>query len=131
MMKNLVVVKFLDGKMVKGNTRDFMPKREEFHVQDENNPEDSILVEFSRLKAVFFVKTVEGNKNFVESSDLSRKRMYGKQLEVGFLDGEVIKGYTQSYNPKDRGFFMFPADEESNNERIFVVKSSTRYIKFF
>jgi len=38
-------------------------------------------------------------------------------------------GTTEDYNPKKTGFFMFTADADSNNSRIFIVNASVRQVK--
>ena len=45
-----------------------------------------------------------------------------------FEDDEVIVGTTSDYCKGDSGFFLVPAHAEGNNERCFVVVSSTRDI---
>jgi hypothetical protein len=49
---------------------------------------------------------------------------------VVFKDSEVILGTTQGYQPGRPGFFIFPADPRSNNERVYVVSSATQEISF-
>ena len=49
------------------------------------------------------------------------------------LDGvndyrEVIVGTTQGYQPGRPGFFVYPADAASNNERCFVITAATRRV---
>ncbi|MBN1354952.1 hypothetical protein JXA40_01645 [bacterium] len=129
-MRNLVVAKNLDGTLVKGFTRDFMPRQEIFHIVDEHDPGICQTIYMSKLKALFFVRSTQGNRDHVESLDVSKRKMYGKPIQVEFLDGEIITGFTQAYRPKDKAFFMFPADEKSNNERIYVNRDATRTIKF-
>ena len=46
-----------------------------------------------------------------------------------FRDGEFICGYTLSWSPDREGFFLFPADADSNNQRIYVITGSTLEIK--
>ena len=81
------------------------------------------------MKAIFFVKDSDG--------DESREDKYddditggGRKIKVEFSDGEVVIGYTLSYSPDRHGFFMTPADLKGNNERIFVIKSATKNVKF-
>jgi hypothetical protein len=40
---------------------------------------------------------------------------------VVFKDGETIVGSTTAYDGARPGFFMTPADPQSNNDRIYVV----------
>jgi len=127
MVVNKVVARFKDGTLLKGKTNDFSPDRECFHLELLNNKVVNIKME--KLKAVFFVKDFEGNKN--------RKDTYedvivggGKKIKVQFFDGEIMIGYTLSYSPNRQGFFIVPADRGSNNERIFVINSATQRIEF-
>jgi hypothetical protein len=128
-LKNLVVAKQINGNLIKGFTRDFNPKTEVFHIIDEHEPADSKTVAISNLKALFFVRSTAGNKDYIESSDIDRSK-YGKAIEVQFDDGEIITGYAQIYHPHEKGFFMFPSDPKSNNERIFINKSATKQVRF-
>ena len=54
----------------------------------------------------------------------------GRKIKVTFSDGEIITGYTLGYSPNRQGFYMTPADLQSNNVRIFVIKSATEKIEF-
>jgi hypothetical protein len=127
-IENKVVVRFRDGKMVKGYTYDFNPHKEVFHVTEAQYSKDVIEVSNSLLKAVFFVKTFEGNKDHRGPDDFSLESLKsapGLKVKVTFSDGEVMYGSTNGYQPERKGFFIFPADEESNNERVFIIRQST------
>ncbi len=124
---NKVVVRFKDGVIMKGQTSDFFPNKKEFHL--EVQPGKIVSINTNELKAVFFVKDLEGDEN--------RKDIYddiiaggGKKIEVQFADGEVIVGFSQGYSPERIGFFFIPADKKGNNDRIFVVTSATKKITF-
>ena len=87
MAANKVVIHFKDGTIKKGNTSDFLPNKKSFHLSILGGDVETIEVE--NLKAVFFVKDYEGNKD--------HKRDYkdiiaggGKKVEVSFNDGETI-----------------------------------------
>ncbi len=54
----------------------------------------------------------------------------GRKVRVLFTDGELLVGTTQGYDARRPGFFVFPADTESNNERIFVVRGAIQQISF-
>jgi small nuclear ribonucleoprotein (snRNP)-like protein len=127
-IENKVVVRFRDGKMVKGYTYDFHPHKEVFHVTETQYSKDVTEVSNSLLKAVFFVKTFEGNKDHRGPEDFSLeslKNAPGLKVKVTFSDGEVMYGSTNGYQPDRKGFFIFPADEESNNERVYIIRQST------
>ncbi len=126
MMQHKIVSHFLDGRILKGVTCNFGPERPSFHMELESTGEQ-VEVQVSELKSVFFVKDLNGNKDYQEKKDVER-RGYGRRLEVQYVDGETIVGYTQGYSSNRPGFFISPADPESNNDRIFVVRSSTEAV---
>ncbi len=60
MIANKIVVKFKDGKIVKGWSTDFGPKKEIFHLNPlEEYGKDILEIEISSLKAVFFCKRLQ------------------------------------------------------------------------
>lgn len=127
MEANRVVVKFKDEKMLKGKTSDFFPNKSQFHLELITG--ELLDVHVEELKAIFFVKDYDGNKE--------RKKEYkdditgtGRKMEVNFSDGESIIGFTLGYSPDRQGFYLTPADLDGNNIRIFVVKSATKKIAF-
>ena len=127
-IENKVVVRFQDGRMLKGYTHDFNPNKEIFHVTEGQDKGKVIEVSTSLLKAIFFVKTFEGNRNHRSADDFTReslKNVPGLKVKITFSDGEVMYGSTHGYAPERKGFFIFPADKESNNERVFVIVEST------
>ena len=52
----------------------------------------------------------------------------GQHVEVRFRDGEVIVGTADSPRTDALGFFLVPADPESNNLRVYVVAAATRAV---
>ena len=127
---NRVVVRYRDGRLVKGTTRDFLPTKPLFHLHPGDSSE-AVEVRLNELKAVFFVRRLEGDPNYNEHKDLPEQGMasLGKKIAVVFEDGESLAGYTHSYNPNNPGFFMTPVDPNSNNVRVFVVRDSVREVK--
>jgi hypothetical protein len=126
-----VIVRYTDGKLIKGYTQDFHPARLRFHIWPSMTAEASeqMIVPIPRLKAVFFVRDFTGNAAHVEQSVFDRPR-HGRKIEVTFVDSEVIVGSTLNYQPEGDGFFVLPADARSNNVRIFVVSGSVRHVRF-
>ena len=47
-----------------------------------------------------------------------------------FSDGEVLVGTTTGYQPGRPGFFLEPADPESNIERAYIITAATRAVDF-
>jgi hypothetical protein len=127
MQTNMIIVRFKDGMIMKGNTSDFSQNKVRFHLNRMDGKTEEIDIE--NLKAVFFVKNFEGNKDYQEKYEDSIHGA-GRKIEIEFTDGESITGYALGYSPDRHGFFITPADLNSNNERIFVVKSAMTHIKF-
>jgi hypothetical protein len=128
-MENKVVLHFAGGKIQKGTTENFFPNKELFHFKDLKTGTSS-QINFLSLKAVFFVKNFDGNPAYHEKIDAERVG-FGKKIRIVFKDGETLIGYTQGFTPNRPGFIVFPADSNSNNERIFVITKSTSEVKFY
>jgi hypothetical protein len=127
---NKVVVACIDGRRLKGHAYNFSAAADHFQLfsEDESSRHAGVLVKFTDLKAIFFVKDFAGNSRYQDRHDLP-PHGHGRGIEVTFKDGETIAGTTESYNPQRIGFFLFPADQGGNNIRIFVVNKSVRQVK--
>lgn len=86
-------------------------------------------VPLTGLKAVFFVKDFEGDRTYQERTDLERVG-FGKKMQVDFRDGETLIGYSHGFSPGRAGFFLFPADPDSNNDRIYILTAATKAARF-
>ena len=123
-MQNDVVAHYLNGNIVKGTSVDVAPGKGFCHI---NTEEGLSKVEFKDLKALYFVKTLEGNSERkdiqeVEEDDI---RLRGSRLlEVVFKDGERLVVLCNSFPPKTERFFVLPVDMDSNNERILVNRDA-------
>lgn len=127
-MQNTVVVRFPDGAVLKGITNNFFPNKDRFHLTDKDTGEVRE-ISITGLKAVFFVHSFDGDAAYSDRSDVERTGL-GKKIEVEFKDGETLLGYSQGYTPNRSGFFVFPADPQSNNDRVFVLTAATRSVRF-
>ena len=133
---NQLVARFTDGRMVKGTTLDFSRAKDVFHVTvaaaPENPPCDetpTVAVHTADLKALFFVKDLTGDPQHVEKKDLdSAPTPGGRRIKAAFADGEVLLGTTTSYQPGLLGFFLVPADPDSNIVRAYVVAAATQVV---
>jgi len=127
---NKAVVAFLDGRRLKGYPFNFSALRESFRLfpTETSRQEEGKDVLMKDLKAVFFVKTFEGHPEYHESDTLDQLK-HGRKIEVVFPDGEKIVGSTEGYNPQKLGFYVFPADPNSNNIRVFVINKNTHHVR--
>jgi hypothetical protein len=130
---NKVIARFADGRMLKGLTADFFPTKDCFHVSVAMAPPGAKPVEIQtkQLKALFFVKDLEGDSEYTERKDFDPSHPpVGRRIRVEFEDGEVLVGITQGYQSGRPGFFLEPADVGSNNERCYVVSAAAHEIRF-
>ena len=121
-----VVLRYLNGKILKGYTQDFFPNKDRFHLFPVDQPKSQATeVVMNGLKAVFVVRDFGGNPTYDERRHfLEGERPAGRRVEVTFSDGEILVGSTLGYDLNRPGFFVFPADPHGNNVRVFVVCSA-------
>jgi hypothetical protein len=129
MLPNRIVARFADGRMLKGTTQDFAPAKDSFHVIGSEGGARPVKVVVSELKAVFFVKSLVGNAAYHEIKEFDGPTL-GRKVQVTFKDGEVLVGSTQAYQADRPGFFMVPADPQSNNDRIYIVAGAVQKVTF-
>ena len=131
MERMLVAAHYSNGKIIKGYTIDFFPNKDRFHVTLVDKPSDRpIEVMVNQLKAVFVVRDLKGNPQYVErKSYMEGETPYGTPLELTFEDGEVMVGSSMGIDLRRQGFFITPADPNSNNLRVFVVCSALKRIR--
>jgi len=134
MIKKKVIIKYKDGKILKGWVEEFKPQRDSFILFPlfEYSEEKNLVINFESLKAVFFVKDFIGNKDYQKvrtfNIDINITPTQRKII-VNFLDNERLYGTCLTYGRYKKGFFVFPIDPKDNNERIFVVHSSTKNVR--
>ena len=76
------------------------------------------------------VRDFTGNDSYEELKSFPPgKKPFGRKVEVTFQDGEILVGSTLGYDLKREGFFMVPADPESNNIRAFLVSSAIKSVR--
>ena len=128
-----VIMRYTDGRLIKGYTNDFSPNKTQFHVRSiDSSPTDmGVEVRIRDLKAVFFVKDFAGNPEYHEKKDFSgSQQAVGRKMEVTFKDGEVMVGSTMGHDPKRPGFFLTPADPQGNALRVFVIAAAVSRTRF-
>jgi hypothetical protein len=128
-----VIMRYADGRLIKGYTNDFFPNKPLFHVRsiDSDRADKGVEVSIKELKAVFFVKDFTGNAAYYEEKKFPEgQRPSGRKVEVTFSDGEVLVGSTLGYDPSRPGFFVVPSDAQSNNLRVFVISSAVKKFRY-
>src|SRR5262245_42805911 len=112
---NRIVARFQDGRVLKGFTADFVPAKDHFHMTEDGQPAGAkpVQVKVADLKALFFVKTFEGDPSHQDSNDPAIGGP-GRRIKVTFKDGETVVGTTQGYDKTRPGFFVVPVDRTSN-----------------
>jgi hypothetical protein len=128
-----IIVRFADGRIMKGYTQNFSPNKPTFHLRpaDPKASEETIEVLVQELKAVFFVRDFSGDPNYKEQKKFpDGAKPSGRVVEATFKDGERIIGSTLGYDPRRPGFFIFPGDLNWNNLKIFVVSQAVRWVRY-
>ena len=128
---NRLVVRYLDGRMLKGYGRDFQPTRGMIDIWSEpDGPMESrMTIPLPQLKAVFFVHDFDGDPAYVSPSSEEGSGI-GRRITITFVDGEVLRGTTLSYSQGGPGFFVSPLDSKTNNLKMFVLAGAIRHVQF-
>jgi hypothetical protein len=117
----LVAVRFRDKRLVKGWTFDFLPNREFFHVREEG-ADAPARISTEALKAVFFIKTMGRSPDCVDKRTFEERQGTETKVWIEFVDGEKLAGWSNSFGSAKAGFFVFPADPDSNMEKAYVFR---------
>jgi hypothetical protein len=128
-----VVVRYSDGRILKGYTQNFAPDKAFFHLLpvDAEFPDQNKSISFKGLKAVFFVRDFTGNQSYIEKKIFPQgMNIIGRKIEVTFKDGEVLIGSTMGYDSGRTGFFVYPSDRNWNLLRAFVVSEAIESVRF-
>jgi len=131
-----LVVRFNDGSLLKGYVKDFSPYMKEITLAEATTGVIHIL-KTDNMKAVFFVKSFEGDIDYRERKSYGIRKPAGHRAFVKFKDGECFVGFLNGKVPWEKGFFLsrkesdgmkgfflLPADEDANNIKVFVISSS-------
>ena len=105
-------------------------QRDEIRVRPAGSESTSVF-KLESLKALFFVKSFDGNPDHREAQHFAEAPVYpGIWIRVRFFDQEVIEGVVEnSIRPfVEPGLLLRMPDSESNNLAAYVVKSSLQEI---
>jgi hypothetical protein len=119
--RHKAVVRFLDGTLRKG-----------WFVRMDEPPDHNIVmldleeilfkVPLRNIKAVFFVRSWEGDSNYYNPQGYNLQNDRLNRLWVEFTDGEVLWGRSMNYCMESPGFFLFPANTDANNRTVLINK---------
>jgi hypothetical protein len=117
-----VVVRYADGRVLKGYA-DFDPEQPFLRLVPLGDPDaEGVKIALTELKAVFFVRSFDGDPGRDESKDLYQARpLDTRKVSVRFRDGEELVGHTRQLDRYRSGLFFTPLDPRSNNLRVFAV----------
>ena len=132
------VLRFLDGTILKGYLEGFTEEALEITLRAVE-AKTKTTVDTNGLKAIFFVKTFEGDRQYNEKKSYGIRKAKGRRTFVKFKDGEDMVGFIEGKVPWEKGFFLsvqrtkklkgfylLPADDGSNNNRVFVFAGAVR-----
>jgi len=120
----LVVARSLDGRRIKGRSTDFHPARRSFRVAA-GTGHPPVEVPTDGLKAVFFVRSLDGNPERQDHRQFPRTPGQARQrIWLEFKDGERMAGWPISTPLGREGFYVIPTDPTSNVEKAYVFRDA-------
>ena len=124
MFDHQVVIKFLDGTLLKGFGSFITPGEMVVEVQDLQN--EIHFIDMHKVKAVFYVRTLDGlNIRHSGPKRITRTLASGTSVRLVFSDGEEIIGLmTNPDAARTSGGFYITPTEEGNNYRIYVNRDA-------
>jgi len=128
-----IVMRYADGRVLKGYTQDFFPDKPTFHLYKKHPKfsDQPVKVLVKDLKGIFFVRDFMGNPKSREPRKIpDGLKLVGRKVEVTFKDKEVMVGSTLDYHPQRPGFFLFPSNPRSNNIMVYVVSQAVVDVRF-
>lgn len=125
-MYEKVVIRFWDDTTTRGYAEDFAPEKGLVTLSPAGKPGTYVLVRLSEVKAMFFVKDMWGSPGRDKNAEVRPAPAGpGKRVVVEFKDGEKMLGSVFGNADSHGGpFFLYPADESSNNDRVFIQRDA-------
>jgi len=124
-MQNIVVARYLDGRLIKGTSLDVAPAKPECHVRTSDR--GMVEVNLADLKALYFVKTPEGDSthDYATVPAPDDPRLAGShRVTLTFKDGEKLAVLANRYPPLGKFFWVLPVDADSNTIRVLVNRAA-------
>jgi hypothetical protein len=129
MNKYKVIVRKLDGKMVKGYVETGSDLTQADNTTVALLTEERIQIPKREMKSLFFVRKFSGDKEYQEVKFFgNHPKIHGLLVRLTFYDGELIEGLMANSTRAflEDGFYLTPLDPNSNNWLIYVVKGALK-----
>ncbi|MDP2168641.1 MAG: hypothetical protein Q8J64_09965 [Thermodesulfovibrionales bacterium] len=135
--RDKVVIRLKDGTTVRGYLESFSDESKSVAIE-ESGEADGRKIPTDELKAIFFVRSFEGDSKHREEKSYGKGQKRGRKIYVRFHDNESLMGYLESEmsrqkgfylskpNDKKTGFFVLPVDSGGNNIRVYVFHSAVK-----
>lgn len=135
-----VVVHLNDGTRRKGTADGFDPRRSTFVVKEIDVGGNVVAIhdlDMYNVHAVFFVRDLAIMRTSRSPAREGEARIHeprpGARLaRVTFVWGEVLDGFTYDYDPRGRGFYIYPSgplNRAHNIVRVFVSNKAAARVE--
>lgn len=130
MFDDRMVIRFLDGTVLKAFGDNFLPSDERIMVTECDGPMRTI--ELAAVKMVCFVKqfVTDSQNTHRPPPPLIYQAIPGSKVRMEFTDGEVLMGIATLEAAPSRGFFVTPLNPNSNNLQIYVNPKALKRFRF-
>jgi uncharacterized protein DUF6982/PilZ domain-containing protein len=125
-----VVGKYRDGRLIRGYTNDFNPKKPYLHISPTPYAEASQFVSMINLDALFFGRDTRRDPSDVDLDGPDVVPAEGRRVAVPLANGTEMIGSARSYSRNGAGFFVESLDEQSGTLRVFVTAGGVRSVRF-
>jgi hypothetical protein len=110
-----VILHTTDGQVKRGSLKDPDLGAQALALEGSSGVE---AIGLSRVKAVFFMLAPGARSPAAE----------GQKIRVTFRDGRQVAGFSRDHGKGGPGFFVVPADNRTNTERIYIYRHGVQAI---
>jgi len=118
-MDDKVVIRYIDGKTIKGYMANFSEKSDNISIR-EIDSDKAIQVSVDSMKAIFFVRSFEGKRSYNEKKVYGISAKKGSRAFVKFKDAESLVGFLSGDVPWDKKKGFYNIKKPTNNEFMMV-----------
>jgi hypothetical protein len=111
-----VILHTMEGQVKRGALKDPDLGAESLSLEGPTGGAESIAL--GRVKAIFFM-LAPGARS--PAGD-------GQKVRVTFKDGRQVAGFSRDHGHAGPGFFVVPADNRTNTERIFIYRHGVQNV---